>query len=244
MARRKYPSLCSVDGCGQPHHSRGYCSSHVKRLMRYGDPLYEAPRQPDTCQADDCDKPSETRGVCGAHYHRLYRYGDANYRPDLPDLSGVDISLYLVWNGMKQRCFNPNVKGYERYGGRGITVCKRWRESYFPFIEDLGVRPAKGMSLDRKDNDGNYSCGKCDECRRNGWTANVHWATKQEQVNNSTSVRWLTCNGKTQTIAQWTREKGLRKGTIVNRLADGWSVEDAINKPIAARYRQVVKEAA
>lgn len=78
---------------------------------------------------------------------------------------------YRVWKGIIQRCTNPNRASWPYYGGRGITVCDRWRYSFEDFFEDMGPRPA-GMSIDRIDNDGNYEPG------------NVRWATSKQQVRN------------------------------------------------------------
>lgn len=79
-----------------------------------------------------------------------------------------DHPLYSAWCGMKERCANPNHTSYARYGGRGITVCDRWRNDFWAFVADMGDRP-DGHSLDRVDNDGNYEPSNC------------RWASASEQ---------------------------------------------------------------
>lgn len=76
---------------------------------------------------------------------------------------------YVIWKGMKQRCSNPKHVAYRMYGGRGITVCERWRVSFTAFYADMGPRPSKGHSIDRIDNERGYEPG------------NVRWATSDVQ---------------------------------------------------------------
>ena len=78
---------------------------------------------------------------------------------------------YIAYCSMKTRCSNPRSKSFAYYGGRGITVCQRWADSFFAFLEDMGPRP-EGMTLERKNNDGNYAPGNC------------KWATLSEQRKN------------------------------------------------------------
>lgn len=91
----------------------------------------------------------------------------------------VGTKEYNTWNGMKQRCFNPNSQFYANYGGRGITVADEWISSFQAFYEHIGPAPSGAHSIDRIDNDGNYEPG------------NVRWATSFEQVHNRRPRRLL-----------------------------------------------------
>lgn len=133
---------------------------------------------------------------------------------------------YQTWVGMLSRCYNRECKGFRYYGGRGIRVCRRWRESVTEFAADVGTRPP-GHTLDRRDNDGHYSCGKCEECVANGWTANCRWATAKEQANNQRPAIdsvWLEHDGKRLTASAWARELGITRQAIESRMRHGWPV--------------------
>lgn len=86
---------------------------------------------------------------------------------------------YRAWQGAKTRCYNPSREMYSRYGGRGIMMCERWEHNFLNFLHDMGKRPSKRHSLDRRDNDGNYEPTNC------------RWATPRQQGNNKTHGRAL-----------------------------------------------------
>jgi hypothetical protein len=132
-------------------------------------------------------------------------------------------SAHIAWSNMLQRCQNPINPNYSNYGGRGVTVCDRWQE-FENFFADMGEPPA-GMSLDRKDNDGNYDP---DNCR---------WTTNQQQAINKRSNQLLTLDGRTMPMMQWASETGIKANTIWYRLDRGWTVEDALTKPVQKSWR-------
>jgi len=122
---------------------------------------------------------------------------------------------YKIWRSMKERCYNQNNKRYHRYGGRGITICDRWLNSFENFLSDMGEKPEE-YSIDRIDNDGNY----CPE--------NCRWATRTEQANNRSSNNLLTIHGKTMTLSEWCRDTGQNHKTVQTRLSRNWTPEEAI----------------
>lgn len=129
--------------------------------------------------------------------------------------------LYREWRRMKERCLLQTKEGYERYGGRGITVCAEWSESFEAFRDWAMANGYRDdLTLDRKDNDGPY----CPE--------NCRWITNAEQQSNKSNNRFITFDGRTQTLSQWARETGIRKDTLRLRLKKGWSVERALTEPI------------
>jgi hypothetical protein len=158
------------------------------------------------------------------------------------DMHGQQITRHThsaergVYRGMFTRCYNTRVRAYRLYGGRGIRVCASWTASFAAFLSDVGLRPSPAHSLDRKDNNGNYSCGKCAECIDKGWPANCRWATKKEQAQNTRRSRFLTLNGETLNITEWSRRTGISDHTIRVRIEHlGWTVEKALTTPVKRR---------
>jgi hypothetical protein len=125
--------------------------------------------------------------------------------------------IYQIWENMKQRCYNPKAKNYKNYGGRGIIVCDEWLD-FSPFEKwSLNNGYADNLTLDRKENDKNYSP---DNCR---------WITNFEQQSNSRKNVWVTYNGETLTISQWSRKVGVHRSLISHRLKAGHPVEKALS---------------
>lgn len=123
---------------------------------------------------------------------------------------------YEIWQGMKNRTTNPNNSHYQSYGGRGIKVCDEWLNSFETFLADMG-EPPEGMSIDRIDNDGDYSKGNC------------QWATSHEQSRNRSDNVYLTANGETKIISDWAAGIGCTVNAIKKRLDRGWPVEAAVS---------------
>ena len=131
---------------------------------------------------------------------------------------------YEVWRHMIERCQDSKRKDWPRYGGRGIVVCQRWRDSFPAFYEDMGPRPTPAHSIDRINNDGNYEPGNC------------RWATVAEQASNKSNNRYLTFDGQTLTVSQWARKLGIKVDVLNLRLSHyNWTVERALTQPVRAR---------
>lgn len=113
---------------------------------------------------------------------------------------------YSTWAAMIERCENKEGKSWENYGGRGISVDARWRNSPEQFLVDMGKHPGKGWSIERKDVNGNYSPENC------------VWATAKEQGNNRRANVKYTYKGVTKNLGQWAEEYGLPHNTLWNRL--------------------------
>ncbi len=122
---------------------------------------------------------------------------------------------WRVFKIMHRRCKDPKLIGYENYGGRGITVCRRWY-NFQTFLLDMGKKPTPSHSIDRINNDGNYEPGNC------------RWATKLEQVRNARSNVLVPFNGKTLCLSAWAELVGLPKSTIYQRIHRGAKPIDAL----------------
>lgn len=133
--------------------------------------------------------------------------------------SKIDKRLYTIYNGMKQRCNNPNSPSYPYYGGRGIKICDKWLKSFEVFSEwAIHNGYSKDLTLDRINNDGNYEPQNC------------RWATRLEQANNTRKCKKITCNGETHSENEWSRILGISQTTISSRLRKGSSAEEVLRR--------------
>lgn len=130
-------------------------------------------------------------------------------------------SIYHVWHEIKARCFNQNDKAYTNYGGRGISMCDEWKNSFIAFKDwaySNGYQ--EGLTIDRIDNNGNY---EPDNCR---------WVNYKVQANNTRSCRYLEINGERKTISQWCDVYGISSSVVYTRIDTyHWDVIKALTKP-------------
>ena len=128
--------------------------------------------------------------------------------------------LFRIWAGMISRCKNKTQSGYKNYGGRGISVCKEWNDSFSVFKDWAFAHGYNdNLTIERIDVNGNY----CPE--------NCKWITKAEQNNNTRQSHFVTIEGKTLTIKQWCDVYGISDKVVRCRIRRGWSEVNAITKP-------------
>lgn len=134
--------------------------------------------------------------------------------------------LYAIWCSMKGRCTYPSYTGFENYGGRGISVCDEWAHDFVTFKKwAIANGYRDGLTIDRKDMNGNYSP---DNCR---------WATYKEQNNNRRNNHLVEYQGQTKTVTQWAEYYNIKPKLLFNRLRRGWEIERALTeKPKGARH--------
>ena len=125
---------------------------------------------------------------------------------------------YGTWHSMTQRCLNSRHQAFASYGGRGISVCRRWMNSFEAFLQDMGEQP-NGLQLDRINNDGNYEPENC------------RWVTRSEQQRNTRANRLISYNGTTKCLSEWAEHTGIHIATITGRLRTGWTIETALVTP-------------
>ena len=128
--------------------------------------------------------------------------------------------IYNTWGNIIQRCESELPFYRKYYGDRGIKVCTRWRNSFPNFFADMGHAPSKKHTLERIDNNGNYSPKNC------------KWATRKEQSNNTRWNKRITFQNKTLTLSQWAEQINIHPVTLSLRFRNGWSVKRALTEPL------------
>lgn len=157
-------------------------------------------------------------------------------RPAPPTTHGMTHHpMRYVWKDIVSRCRHPSNHNYSRYGGRGIRVCSFIAASPANIESLIGSRPA-AQSVDRADNDANYSCGRCDECRANGWVLNIRWATRFQQARNTRKTVMVVVNDIRMCLKDAAAVHGVNYGTVINRRLKGWPVTRLFDPPRQPKY--------
>lgn len=113
------------------------------------------------CLEEGIERKAVARGMCHLHYKRWQTHGDPSvsfWKMEMHGMTGT--SEHNKWKSIKKRCFNKNSKAYKEYGGRGITMCEEWKNSFSAFYKDMGDCP-EGYSIERLDVNGNYEPNNC-----------------------------------------------------------------------------------
>ena len=144
---------------------------------------------------------------CGCYRKELYKY-----RSNLPGPTHgrSHTTEHTIWLKMRQRCLNPKHTFYYRYGGRGIKICARW-DKFENFYLDMGSRPSREVTLDRVDNNGDYSPENC------------RWASKLEQGNNTSMNHFIEVNGISRSVTEWSRVLNIPIRRLWARIERGWT---------------------
>lgn len=166
----------------------------------------------------------EARGSFFCHRVNISSINNIEYIVECIVSEFIRTKAYIAWVNMKQRCYNPSQVSYPYYGGKGIEVCQRWKESFDNFLEDMGNPPSNEYSLDRIDGNGDYLKENC------------RWATPKQQENNRNDNARITLNDLTLTLGEWAEVLGVNKGLLEKRYYRGWKPEKMLTKKLYKRW--------
>ena len=142
---------------------------------------------------------------------------------------GKGTRLWSIYNGMKSRCYNPNVPAYDYYGGRGIRVCDEWNNDFTKFRDwALTNGYQDNLTLDRKNTNGDYSPDNC------------KWSTAKEQALNTRRNHLVTIGSVTKPLSVWCESFGINYRTVQDRLHRGWDIHSALLEPVQTKFRRKV----
>lgn len=172
----------------------------------------------------DCGKESIVRSdhLTGGKTKTCGCLRDENARKRMTKHGKYKSPEYAAWHGMQSRCYNDGSSS-PRYKYRGIKVCDRWLESFDNFYADMGDKPSSKHSLDRIDNDGNYTPENC------------RWATASQQLDNTCRTIRMTLSGETKILTEWADVLNLNPKTLRTRKLRGWSDEQILTTPVRKR---------
>lgn len=137
--------------------------------------------------------------------------------------------LYVTWSDIRRRCYTPSAINFQHYGGRGIKMCDRWKDGesgmtgYECFVADMGPKPSRRHTVERKDTNGDYGPSNCE------------WATRDAQARNKRNNRWVVFGGQRMIITDAIKASGIPPWTVHERLAAGWSEDRALTQPVRKR---------
>ena len=130
----------------------------------------------------------------------------------------TNTKLYGVWNGMINRCENPNTTAYKDYGKKGISVCEEWHNASIFFEWAIKNGYKEGLQIDRINTQGNYCAENC------------RWVDRIQNANNKTNNKYIEYNGETKTMAEWARYFGVNYKNLSRNLKKGYSLIQAIER--------------
>ena len=175
------------------------------------------------------DKYHNTKWLCRCEcgnevvvYALALRSGDTCSCGCLRNKHGLRKSrLYRIWQHIKERCYKPNTKCYNNYGGRGIKMYQEWLDDFMNFYEWAMSNGYKDdLTIDRIDVNGNYEPSNC------------RWVTQKVQARNTRVNNYITYNGETKCVAEWAEIYNIKPATLSYRLHHGWNIEKALTLPI------------